>query len=69
MIEEEDRRKEGGELEHNFEEDRKMMNDYNELLIHIYRSFLVPLEWEFVSIPTAFVTCPRQQEINDDSFY
>ena len=37
-----------------------MLNNYNELLIHIYKSFLVSLQLEFASIPLASVTCPRQ---------
>ena len=46
-----------------------MLNNYNELLIHIYKSFLVSLQSEFVSIPLASVTHSRQQELNGSSFF
>ena len=46
-----------------------MLNNYNELLIHIDKSFLVSLQSEFVSVPLASVTRLRQQELNSSSFF
>ena len=45
-----------------------MLNSYNELLIHIYRSFLVSLHWKFACIPPASVTRLRHQQLNGCSF-
>ena len=36
-----------------------MLKNYNELLIHIYKSFLMSLQLELASIPVASVTHPR----------